>query len=145
MYKGLGGQEGCGLGGKGGWVCGGGGWVCGGGGWVCGGGGWVCGEGGWVVGGWVIEEGGQPEAGDTQDMPIGSSLAPHAPLAKPTVLHRPCTLMDGKSHLKADLTIYSYVLGMSKQWVSVAIVLGCKLDFITCNDYCKSSHIYVHI
>ena len=53
----------------------------------------------------------------------------------------------GLTRLTKDIwnqTIYSYVLDVSWQWVSIAIVLGYKLDLITCviwNGYCKSSHI----
>ena len=46
--------------------------------------------------------------------------------------------------MKADLAIYSLVVGMSGLWVNVATMLNNKLDFYCCDNsvgFCKSSHI----
>ena len=46
--------------------------------------------------------------------------------------------------MKADLAIYSLVVGMSRLWVNVATMLNNKLDFYCCDNsvgFCKSSHI----
>ena len=46
--------------------------------------------------------------------------------------------------MKADLAIYSLIVGMSRQWENVATMLSIKLDFCCCNNsvgFCKSSHI----
>ena len=50
--------------------------------------------------------------------------------------------------MKADLAIYSLVVGMSGLWVNVATMLNNKLDFYCCDNsvgFCKSSHIYIAI
>ena len=46
--------------------------------------------------------------------------------------------------MKADLAIYSYVVGASGQCMSVALILGFNLGFCSCDNlvgFCKSSHI----
>ena len=46
--------------------------------------------------------------------------------------------------VKADLAIYSLIVGMSEQWENVATMLSIKLDFCCCDNlvsFCKSSHI----
>ena len=51
-----------------------------------------------------------------------------------------------KPPVKADLAIYSLVVGMSGLWVNVATMLNNKLDFYCCDNsvgFCKSSHIYI--
>ena len=50
--------------------------------------------------------------------------------------------------MKADLAIYSLVVGMSGLWVNVATMLNNKLDFYCCDNsvgFCKSSHIYIYM
>ena len=47
--------------------------------------------------------------------------------------------------MKADLAIYSLIVGMSGQWLNAATMLNNKLDFYCCDNsigFCKSSHIY---
>ena len=47
--------------------------------------------------------------------------------------------------MKADLVIYSLIVGVSGQWESVATMLNIKLDFHCCDNlvgFCKSSHIF---
>ena len=49
--------------------------------------------------------------------------------------------------MKADLAIYSLVVGMSGLWVNVATMLNNKLDFYCCDNsvgFCKSGHIYCY-
>ena len=69
-------------------------------------------------------------------------------------LHRPCSALswidrvDKKPSVKADLAIYSCVLGVTGQWVSVALTLCHQLDFSCCDNsvsFCKSSHIKIRI
>ena len=81
-------------------------------------------------------------------MVISSSLTPLAALLVP---HRPCSgplwfyRVGKRPPVKADLAIYSLIVGMSGQWVNVATMLNNKLDFYCCDNsvsFCKSSHIY---
>ena len=47
--------------------------------------------------------------------------------------------------MKADLAIYTHVLGVPGQYESVALVLTHKIDFNCCanrDGFCKSSHNY---
>ena len=49
--------------------------------------------------------------------------------------------------MKADLAIFSHVLGMSGQCLSVALMLGNKMDLSSCaiwTGFHKSSHIYTN-
>ena len=68
--------------------------------------------------------------------------------------HRPCSGLSwfyrvGKRPpVKADLAIYSLVVGMSGLWVNVATMLNNKLGFYCCDNsvsFCKSSHIYKYL
>ena len=70
--------------------------------------------------------------------------------------HRPCSalswfdMVSKEPSVKADLAIYSHVLGMSAQCWSVAILVSYKLNFTSCvvqDSFCKSNHkaIYTHI
>ena len=46
--------------------------------------------------------------------------------------------------MKADLAIYTHVLGAPGQYESVALMLSHKMDFNCCanrDGFCKSSHI----
>ena len=45
--------------------------------------------------------------------------------------------------MKADLAIYTHVLGVPGQYDSVALMLSHKMDFNSCankDGFCKSSH-----
>ena len=47
--------------------------------------------------------------------------------------------------MKVDLAMYSYTVDVSRQCMSVSLILGCKLDFSSCAiraGFRKSSHIY---
>ena len=47
--------------------------------------------------------------------------------------------------MKADLAIYTLMLGVPGQYESVALMLRHKIDFHCClnrGGFCKSSHIY---
>ena len=51
-----------------------------------------------------------------------------------------------KAPVKADLAIYTYMLGVPGQYKSVAIMLSHKMDFNRCanrNGFRKSSHICI--
>ena len=74
---------------------------------------------------------------------------PHRPCSGPSWFYR----VGKRPPVKADLAIYSLVVGMSGLWVNVATMLNNKLDFYCCDNsvgFCKSSHKcttykYVHI
>ena len=47
--------------------------------------------------------------------------------------------------MKADLAIYTHVLGVPGQYKSLALMLSHKMDFHCCangDGFCKSSHIF---
>ena len=49
--------------------------------------------------------------------------------------------------MKADLAIYTHVLGVPGQYESVALMLSHKMDFNCCanrDGFRKSSHIYIY-
>ena len=53
-----------------------------------------------------------------------------------------------KPSVKADLAIYTHVLGVPGQYESVALMLSHKMDFNCCanrNSFRKSSHIYAYM
>ena len=65
---------------------------------------------------------------------------PHRPCSGPSWLYR----VGKRPPVKADLAIYSLVVGMSGLWVNVATMLNNKLDFYCCDNsvgFCKSGHI----
>ena len=48
-----------------------------------------------------------------------------------------------KPSMKADLAIYGHVVDVSGQWMSVSLILGFKLNFISCTNwdgFRKSNH-----
>ena len=50
--------------------------------------------------------------------------------------------------MKADLAIYTHVLGVPGQYESVALMLSHKMDFSCCanrDGVCKSRHIFLMI
>ena len=135
------------------------------GGWAGGaGGGW----GGRWWGGWEAEGGQYHPQGDKQQccvlsraqkLPqstwqaqtvVSSSLTPQTALLVP--ITGPIDPVVGPSWfyrvgkrppVKADLAIYSLVVGMSGLWVNVATMLNNKLDFYYCDNsvgFCKSGH-----
>ena len=121
--------------------------------------------GGWGGRGWEAEGGQYHPQGDKQQccvfsraqkLPqstwqaqtvVSSSLTPQAALLvpisgpiDPVVVYR----VGKRPSVKADLAIYSLVVGMSGLWVNVATMLNNKLDFYCCDNsvsFCKSSHI----
>ena len=65
--------------------------------------------------------------------------------------HRPCNAsmqlysVGKKPSVKADLIMYSQTVDVSRQCMSVSLILNCKLDFSSCAiraGFHKSSHIY---
>ena len=65
---------------------------------------------------------------------------PHRPCSGPSWFYR----VGKRPPVKADLAIYSLVVGMSGLWVNVATMLNNKLDFYCCDNsvgFCKSGHI----
>ena len=77
--------------------------------------------------------------------PFSSSLIsahqwPHRSPSGPSWFYR----VGKRPPVKADLAIYSLVVGMSGQWVNVATILNNKMDFYCCDNsvgFYKSSHI----
>ena len=70
-------------------------------------------------------------------------------ISAPQWLHRPCNAsrqlykVGKKPFVKVDLAIYSYIVDVSGQCMSVSLILGFKLDFNSCaiwDGFCKSSH-----
>ena len=122
--------------------------------------------------GWALGVGGKPKAGNTIHKETNSSAVssvghrnchsqpgrPQQQFDTPNSLisahhwpHRPCSgpswfyRVGKRPPVKADLAIYSLVVGMSGLWVNVATMLNNKLDFYSCDNsvgFCKSSHIY---
>ena len=88
---------------------------------------------------------------------VSSSLTPQAALLVPISGPIDPVVADRRGFagsrgkrppVKADLAIYSLVVGMSGLWVNVATMLNCdnKLDFYCCDNsvgFCKSSHIAI--
>ena len=123
-----------------------------------------------VGGGWEAEGGQYHPQGDKQQccvfsraqkLPqstwqaqtvVSSSLTPQTALLvpitgpiDPVVDRRGFYRVGKRPPVKADLAIYSLVVGMSGLWVNVATMLNNKLDFYCCDNsvgFCKSSHIY---
>ena len=65
---------------------------------------------------------------------------PHRPYSAPWWFDR----VGNKQSMKADLAIYTYMLGISTQCKSVSLKISNKLDCISCavrDGFCKSSHI----
>ena len=120
-----------------------------------------------VGGGWEAEGGQYHPQGDKQQccvfsraqkLPqstwqaqtvVSSSLTPQTALlvpitglcSGPSWFYR----VEKRPPVKADLAIYSLVVGMSGLWVNVATMLNNKLDFYCCDNsvgFCKSSHNY---
>ena len=63
-------------------------------------------------------------------------------------MHQHSFTGSAKSHLrmKAVLAIYSHVVDISVQCMSVSLILGFKLDFSSCanwDGFRKSIHIYI--
>ena len=79
------------------------------------------------------------------------SLAPHTSLLMPfsgstgPVVHLHGLTGQEKPSVKADLAIYTHVLGVPGQYKSVALMLSHKMDFNCCayrDGFCKSSQPY---
>ena len=81
---------------------------------------------------------------DTPSSLISAHQWPFRPCSGPSWFYR----VSKRPPVKADLAIYSLIVGMSGQWLNVAIALNNKLDFYCCDnsvEFCKSSHIYTYI
>ena len=71
-------------------------------------------------------------------------------ISAPQLANRTCNAptrfyrVGKKKSVKADLAIYSKVLDVSGQCMSISLILFIKLDFSSCanwDGFCKSSHI----
>ena len=70
---------------------------------------------------------------------ISAPQWPHRPCNAPIRLYR----VGKKPSVKADRAMYSHTVDVSRQCMSVSLILGCKLDFNSCAiiaSFCKSSH-----
>ena len=76
---------------------------------------------------------------DTTPTLISAPQWPHRPCNVPLRLYR----VNKKSSVKADLAMYSHAVDVSRQCMSVSLILDCKLDFSSCAiraSFRKSSH-----
>ena len=62
---------------------------------------------------------------DTTPTLISAPQWPHKPCDAPIQLYR----VSKKPSVKADLAMYSHIVDVSGQCMSVSLILGCKLDF----------------
>ena len=87
-----------------------------------------------------------------QQFDIPSSLIsahqwPHRPCSGPSWFYR----VGKRPHVKADLAIYSLIVGMSGQWLNVVTMLNNKLDFYCCDNsvsFCNPityTNIHTHV
>ena len=72
-------------------------------------------------------------------------------ISAPQWPHKPCNAsiwlytVGKKPSVKTDLAMYSHTVDVSRQCMSVSLILNCKLDFSSCAiraGFRKSSHIY---
>ena len=78
---------------------------------------------------------------DTPSTLISASQWPHRPCNAPIRPYR----IGKKPSVKANLAMYSDTVDVSRQCMSVSLILGCKSDFSSCTmraSFCKSSHIW---
>ena len=74
--------------------------------------------------------------------------APRCPIGSVVIPHGSVDRVGKNPSLKADLAIYSYIVTVSVQYLSVAITLSNKMNFSYCDNtvsFHKSSHIYMYI
>ena len=64
----------------------------------------------------------------TSPILIGVTHWLHKPCNAPTMFHR----VEKKPSVKVDLAIYSHIVDVSEQCMSVSLILGFKLDFSSC-------------
>ena len=87
-----------------------------------------------------------------QDRHYQQFCTPPVQIIAPQWLHRPCNAsmwlyrVDKKPSVKADLAVYSHVVDVSGQCMSmnVSLIIGFTLDFSSCADwdgFCKYSLI----
>ena len=60
---------------------------------------------------------------------ISADQWPHRPCSRPSWSYR----VSKRPPVKADLAIYSLIIGMSGQWLNIATMLN-KLDFYCCDN-----------
>ena len=88
----------------------------------------------------VVGPHGRQQQFDTPSSLISAHQWPHRPCSGLSWFYR----VGKRLPVKADLAIYSLIVGMSGQWVNVVTMLNNKLDFYCCDNsvgFCKSSHI----
>ena len=79
---------------------------------------------------------------DTTPTLISAPQWPHRPCNAPMRLYT----VGKKPSVKADLAMYSHTVDVSRQCMSVSLILNCKMDFSFCAiraGFRKSSHICV--
>jgi len=80
----------------------------------------------------------------TTGYPINAPQWPNRVCVSPAWLDR----VDKKPSVKADLLIYGNCVTVSRQCLSVAIIVSNKMDFNSCAYmayFPKSSHIYTYV
>ena len=78
---------------------------------------------------------------DTTQTLINAPQWPHRPCNASIQLYR----VGKKLSEKADLAMYSQSVDVFRKWMSISLILGCKLDFCSCAirvGFHKSSHKY---
>ena len=76
---------------------------------------------------------------DTIPSLISATQWPHKPCNTPMRLYRIGKMLS----VKADLAMYSHTVDVSRQCMTVSLILGCKLDFSSytiMGGFCKCSH-----
>ena len=92
----------------------------------------------------LVRPDGRQQQFDTPSSLINAHQWPHGLCSGPSWFYR----VGKRPPVKADLAIYSIIVGMSGQWEDVATMLNIKLDFCCCDNlvgFCKSSHIYSNL
>ena len=87
----------------------------------------------------LVRQDGRQQQFDTPSSLISAHQWPHGLCSGPSWFYR----VSKRPPVKADLAIYSLIVGMSGQWENVATMLNIKLDFCCCDNsvgFCKSSH-----
>ena len=87
----------------------------------------------------LVRPDGHQQQFDTPSSLISAHQWPHGLCSGPSWFYR----VGKRPPVKADLAIYSPIVGMPGQWENVATMLNIKLDFCCCDNsvgFCKPSH-----
>ena len=84
----------------------------------------------------LVRPDGRQQQFDTPSSLISAHQWPHGHCSGPSWFYR----VGKRPPVKADLAIYSLIVGMSGQWEDVATMLNIKLDFCCCDNSVGFSH-----